>query len=190
MYVAKTAIVHCRLCKKEINRTIQKENEDWIMRSRGWYYHCSCYDDWIKKKDDIHTNDMDEELWKDAAYQYLHRDLRISIDFVKFDSQWKNFRKQGKTAKGIYFSLRYFYEIKKGDADKAQEGIGIIKFIYTEAGAYWVERESKERGIVAKIEEQIRQMHNQDVKKVTSKQTTKKKKIQDLSAISLMEDDE
>ena len=33
-------------------------------------------------------------------------------------------------------------------------------------------------------------MHNQDVKKVASKQTMKKKKIQDLSVISLMEDDE
>lgn len=190
MTVAKSAIVHCRLCKKEINRDIEQEKVDWIMRSRGWYYHCSCYEDWIKKKDDIHTNDIDEELWKDAAYQYLHKDLRIPIDYVKFDSQWKNFQKQGKTAKGIYFSLRYFYEIKKGDSEKAQEGIGIIKFIYNEAGAYWVERESRERGIVARIEEQIRQMREQTSKEVLAEKRIKKKKVQDLSLIENMEDEE
>lgn len=187
--MAKASIVHCRLCKKEIDKSIEKENIDWVMRSRGWYYHCSCYNDWIKKKDDIHTNNIDEELWKDAAYQYLHRDLRISIDYMKFDSQWKNFLKQGKTPKGIYFSLRYFYEVKNGDTSKAQDGIGIIKFIYGEAGEYWVERESRESGICAKIEEQIREAAAQEKRVVQSKNKKSIKHIIDFQTIANMGDE-
>lgn len=187
--MAKASIVHCRLCKKEIDKSIEKENIDWVMRSRGWYYHCSCYDDWIKKKDDIHTNNIDEELWKDAAYQYLHRDLRISIDYMKFDSQWKNFLKQGKTPKGIYFSLRYFYEVKNGDTSKAQDGIGIIKFIYSEAGEYWVERESRERGICERIEQQIREAATQEKRVIQKKGIKKVSKFINIGDISEMEDE-
>lgn len=186
--MAKASVVHCRLCKKEIDRSVGKENVDWIMRSKGWYYHKTCYDDWIAKKDDIHTNNVDEELWKDAAYQYLHRDLKIAIDFIKFDSQWKNFLKQGKTPKGIYFSLRYFYEIKNGDTTKAQDGIGIIKFIYTEAGEYWVERELRERGICQKIEQQIREAAAQEKISIQKIQKKKEKKTINLSLIAEMED--
>ena len=37
------------------------------------------------------------------------------IDYKKTKSQWKNFLKQNKTAKGIYFAIRYFYDVLKGD---------------------------------------------------------------------------
>lgn len=187
--MAKLPVVHCRLCKKEIDRNVEKENIDWIMRSRGWYYHKSCYEDWISKKNDIHTNGIDEELWKDAAYQYLHRGLRIDVDFNKFNSQWKNYLKQGKTPKGIYFSLRYFYEVKREDPSKSQNGIGIINFIYSEAGEYWVERERRERGICQKIEQQIREAAAQEKRTIQKKQTKKPSKLINIGDISEMEDE-
>ena len=33
---------HCRICKVEID----KENDDWIMPSKNYYYHRKCYEDW------------------------------------------------------------------------------------------------------------------------------------------------
>ena len=37
------------------------------------------------------------------------------------------------TAKGMYFALKYFYEIKKGDVSKSENGIGIIPHIYEDS---------------------------------------------------------
>lgn len=185
--MAKLAIVHCRLCKKEIDRNIEKEQIDWVMKSKNWYYHTKCYEDWINKKDDIHTKDLNEEMWKDAAYQFLQKDLKISINYQKFNSQWNNFVKTGKTPKGIYFSLRYFYSIKNGNKEDAKEGIGIIPYIYNESCAYWVEREHIENGICKKIEEQIRQKENQLILTRRVKRKEKNKDKGNLSKVLRME---
>lgn len=41
------------------------------------------------------------------------------------------------TYTGMLKSLRYFYEIKHGDKAKANGGIGIIPYIYSEAAEYY-----------------------------------------------------
>lgn len=38
---------------------------------------------------------------------------------------------------GIYDALRYFYEVKGGDKEKAYEGIGIVPYMYAEAKKYY-----------------------------------------------------
>ena len=63
----------------------------------------------------------------------------------------------------MYFALKYFYEIKKGDVSKSENGIGIIPHIYEDSRDYWVEREHREQGIVAAIEHQIKEAQNQRV---------------------------
>ena len=73
------------------------------------------------------------------------------------------------TAKGMYFALKYHYEIKKGDVSKSENGIGIIPHIYEDSRRYWQEREERDRGIVAAIEEQIRQAQNQNIIEVKMK---------------------
>jgi hypothetical protein len=69
--------------------------------------------------------------------------------------------KQNKTAKGIYFAIRYFYDVQKGDKDKCLGGIGIVSSIYDDSRAYWYDREEKDHGICARIEEQMRQQVEQ-----------------------------
>ena len=36
----------CRICHMPIDKVRQKENIDWIMPSKGWYYHKECYETW------------------------------------------------------------------------------------------------------------------------------------------------
>lgn len=155
--MAKKPLVHCRRCHIEIDRDNQT---DWVMPSKGWYYHTSCYEDFVKKKGNIKEGDIsievDDDLWKSAVYDYLRRDLKMSVNYVKFTSQWENFLKKNMTAKGIYFSLRYFYEIAHGDPKKSENGIGIVPHIYNEGTCYWGERNQRNKGICARIEDQIR----------------------------------
>jgi hypothetical protein len=153
-------MVHCRICHGAIDKDKTKQGQDWIMPSTNYYYHTRCYEDWARKTKDIETQSTDPDMWKDALYKYLTRELRISIDFVKMSRQWENNLGKGFTPKGIYFAIRYFYEIKKGDPKKAEQGIGIIPYIYKESSTYWVQLIQKGNDVCEKIEEQIRALAN------------------------------
>lgn len=188
----KLGLVHCRICKQDIDRNIQKENIDWIQPSKGWYYHPQCYSDFAKKKkglcNDIHA-EVDNDLWFSALYDYLQKDLKMSLNMAKTKSQWNNFIKKGYTAKGIYFAIRYFYEIQHGDPSKS-DGIGIITCIYNEGCQYWVDRENKDSGICERIEKQIKIAANQKQIIITQKIKDNKKVAIDLSSIANMEDED
>lgn len=160
-------IVHCRICKMNID--IDKQ-DDWLISQPRWYYHKSCYNDFAKKQDSIKEKDLtievDDEMWLDATYKYLQRDLKMTIDFVKMKRQWESYLKKGMTAKGIYFTLRYFYETKHGDTSKSESGIGIIPYIYNEATTYWGERNQRDKNICKDIEEQVKRLSKKEIKVV------------------------
>lgn len=177
--------VHCRVCKKEIDR----QNETgWIMPVNKFYYHETCYKEWVEKKDDLHAKATDNE-WYEAMLYYLSHVIKAEIDYKKTTSQWKTFLKQNKTAKGIYFAIKYFYDVQKGDKAKCQGGIGIVSSIYDDSREYWYRREEGDRGLCDRIEAQMKQQAAQQ--KIILKQT-KKKSIRDkaisLADIEMMED--
>lgn len=174
----------CRVCKKEIDKVNGKEGIDWVMPSRNYYYHVSCYEDWKKS-----TPTKDEE-WVDFIYDFISRDLKVSYDFWKCEAQRKKFLKEYQmTNKGIFFCLKYFYDVKKGDWNKGHGGMGIIPYVYSESCEYWVEQEYRNKGIVARIEEQMREAAARPVK-VVKRQERKKKFEVNLSQIGDMEDEE
>ena len=190
--MAKKPPVHCRRCRLEIDRESQN---DWCMPSKGYYYHISCYEDFVKKKGAIKENDIgteaDDDIWRSAVYDYLRKDLKISVNWQKFSSQWENFLKKNMTAKGIYFALRYFYEIAKGDPKKSENGIGIVPHIYNEGTCYWGERNQRNKGICARIEAQIKQAEARKVVVIhRERQVKKNDRMIDLSTIAEMEDSE
>ena len=75
-----------------------------------------------------------------------------------------------------------------GDKSKSEGGIGIIPYIYEEGAAYWRNKEAQERGICARIEQQIKEAQNREKIIVKQhKQKSKKAKKYDLSIISEME---
>lgn len=190
--MAKRPLVHCRICKASIDRDNQT---DWVEPSPKWFYHISCYEDFANKKGRISEGDLtaevEDDIWKSAVYDYLRRDLKMTLNYVKFTSQWDNFLKKNMTAKGIYFTLRYFYEIAKGDPKKSENGIGIVPHIYNEATCYWGERNQRNKGICARIEQQIRQMESAKVKVIHRQKVNKPNpKLIDLASIADMEDED
>lgn len=164
----KLGLVKCRICGEHIDR---EKQDDWIMPSKNYFYHKNCYDTWGKKKNDVHAKASNKE-WQDMLWEYLRKELKMCVDFKKMNRQWETFLKKGMTAKGMYFCLKYFYEIKKGDPTKSENGIGIIPYVYEESKEYWYTRERQQKGICAKLEEQIRQTHRQN--KIIVRQTQTK----------------
>ena len=178
-------VVHCRICGGEINREKDAVGT-WTQTAKNYYYHTSCYETWSAKKNDIHS-DADDKLWKDATYKYLQQDMKIVVDFPKFNSQWNSLLKKKRTPKGIYFTVRYFYEVQHGEREKAQGGIGIVDFIYEEACTYWCERENICSNIVSQIEEQMKLAQEREVKVIRQPQKKRKKTTPTFEDIERME---
>lgn len=183
-------MVTCRVCKQKFD--FNDPNIPHEKPSKNFYYHKKCYDDWKRAGSDP-TAEMSTENWHEIAKEFLSKDMRMSVDWEKFESQWKNFLKPNyspkMTAKGMYFALKYHYDVQHGSVEKAVGGIGIIPHIYEESCRYWVKEEQRHRGIVAKIEAQAKARLQQ--KQVVVKQQ-KKDKARGQARFSLedVEDDE
>ena len=175
--------VKCRICGQTIDRNIEREDVDWIMPSKNWFYHKSCYENW---KQSTPEND---DAYIGFIYDYISRDLKVKYDYYMCEAQRRKFIQENMTNKGIFFTLKYFYDIKGGDWDKSHGGIGIVPFIYKEACSYWVTKERESNGIVQRIEQQMREGRERK-KRVIRKKTQEKKFTVNLSAISEMENDE
>ena len=166
-------IVMCRLCKKRFNTEI----EEAVLEGQKSYYHKSCYEIWKKNVDNPQSN-MDGDFWYEALVDYLYRDVKMSIDFVKLQSQWNNFTKPGRnmTPKGIFFAMKYFYDVMHGDTEKSQGGIGIVPNIYSKSAEYWQNREMQKEGTLNAIIAEIEARRARPVQTIVQKTKPKKNK--------------
>lgn len=181
--------VMCRLCKQRFDREKLVKDVDWIMPSRNYYYHKSCYENWISDKGNLKATRADEQ-WEGYIWDYLKRDLKLPVDFYKCDSQRKNFIKNKHyTNKGIFFALKYFYEVKKGDIDKSEGGIGIVPYVYAESTAYWQEKYARQKEVLELIEKQMEERASRKV--ITMKpRSTRKEWKNSFDLIEELGDDE
>jgi len=155
----------CRQCHLPIDKTKQ-EGVDWIMPSQNWYFHKECYDTW-------RAAPASDEEWVSMIFDFLARDLKVSYNYFLCKQQIENFwKKQKINPKGIYFSLKYFYEIKGHSWEKGHGGIGIVPYVFDDAKAYWNERERKKRGFMKELEAEAKE---KTVVHIT-RQTRKKEK--------------
>jgi hypothetical protein len=166
-------IIQCRLCKTRFDT----EKEEFVLVGKRSYYHKKCYEEWVRGRNDARTYG-DELFWRESVIDYLYRDVKMSINFSKLDNQWNNFIKPERkmTPKGIYFALRYYYDVMKGSTEKALGGIGIVPSIYADSARYWENLEMKKAGTIEAIIEQIKERQNRPVQTVIRKKEPKKDK--------------
>ena len=139
-----SAPVHCRVCKKAIDRNTET---DWVMASRNYYFHKDCYEKWKYSQ-----SADDDEYWVPLIYDFIKRDLKEEYNYFMCENQrLKYVQKNGYTNRGIYFTLRYFYEVKNGEWSKGHGGLGIIPYVYKDAAQYWTQHEQRQ----AEIYEQV-----------------------------------
>lgn len=148
------------------------------MPSKNYYYHQSCFEQWAKKQGSLEAKMSDDE-WFEALKYYLNHVIKAPVDWKKLTSQWNTFLKQRKTAKGIYFTMRYAYDVLKMDKEKSLGGIGIVSVAYQDSCDYWESRFRRDSTIIERIEKQALEQMRQRVNLVaqTKKKTTKKKAI-------------
>lgn len=172
-----THIVKCRVCKQQFDTGKMSEDE-WIMPSRNFYYHTKCYNDWRENRNNAKASNRSESFWYESLIDYLYRDIKMEINFPKVNHQWNMFvsKNKGYTPKGVYFAIRYYYDILKGKPEKAQGGIGIVNNVYADAAQYWTELETKKAGTMEAIIEQIKSRDARPIQKITKKETPKKDK--------------
>lgn len=172
-------MVTCRVCKEKFDT-----NGDiaWIMPSKNFYYHKKCYEDWKKGKDDLHVTKTDEE-YELYITELLQKDLKVPVDWKKVKSQLKNFVKQGKTMKGIYYTLKYYYIVTHHSWEGSAGGIGIVPHVYEEATLYWSEFDKRKTGMLDIVREQLTERAARQTIVVKKAETTKKKYEMDWSAI-------
>ena len=141
----------CRFCHIQIDKTKEIEGVDWIMPSKNWYYHKSCYDTWKAAP-------ATDEEWKLLIYDFLARDLKVKYNYHLCEAQITKFWKENKiNPKGIYFTLKYFYEIKNNPWEKGHGGLGIVPWVFVDAKNYWIEQEKKKRGFLKSIESNLKE---------------------------------
>lgn len=118
--------VICPHCSERYNR----DKAETVIVGRR-YYHKKCYDLMIAKQ-------QKEEKDKQLLEEYIKQLFNISQLTKKITSQIKKFKTENNyTYSGMYKSLKWFYETKGNSIEKANEGIGIIPYIYSEVNQYY-----------------------------------------------------
>ena len=98
------------------------------MIRNGQYAHTECAE-LEEKRDKTDAELLDEYILNLFDLEYVPP--RIQRQIASFINDY-NF-----THSGILKTLRYFYEVKRQDVKKANEGIGIVPWIYKKAYAYY-----------------------------------------------------
>lgn len=151
----KKTIYQCRSCKQPINTEVLEFGIDYVMPKKGVYYHASCYEK--KNKIALSTDNKEtNDVWLDALYRYMRYDLCQEINYPKLQGQWNSYLNNKMTAKGIYYAVRYMYDIKKLNPDKAEGGIGLVPSIYEESSNYWTNMYNRQIALPYGLREQQR----------------------------------
>jgi hypothetical protein len=138
-------IYTCRYCGKKFEAKEEEKGITWFERSKGWNYHMECW----KYLSDI-KNDKTDEQWIDMIFDLIKREIKGEYNYHQIISQVNALKKKGRTSKGIYFSLYYFFIIKE-NVWKQEYGIGIVDTIYELSSQYWINQENKNKGLLDEI---------------------------------------
>ena len=119
----------CVYCGKPLDRNV----EEWEQAPSNRYAHKSCYD---KRQEEIQEQKT-ERKYKAKIHEKNKEVCGIQYVKTRTEKQIKEYLKEGMTAKNIYKTLEYWYDIKKQDPAEAHGGIGIVPYVYHQAMEYW-----------------------------------------------------
>lgn len=80
----------------------------------------------------------------------------------------KYVKERGYTYSGIANALKYFYEIKKNQVHKAEERVGIVPYVYSEAEEYFRIMELRNKEQQERIMKNIKDTEDEEISVVVS----------------------
>ena len=125
-------IVKCLYCGKSFDAQPDGEDTIWFKPRSNRYAHIEC-----GKQHE--ANKTQEEKDYETLYKYIKEQQKENFDYIKFQKIVETWKKDyGFTYNGMYYTLVYFYEVKKNSKQKFVDGsIGIIPFVYKDAQKYY-----------------------------------------------------
>lgn len=132
-------MVRCAFCQNLVDK-------DEAIRHNEKNFHKICYDDYLSRK----------EVIKYVAKLFGFKNEEKPGP--KINSQLKTFTtKYPFTYKGILNALTYHFEVKNGSKTKADEGIGIVPYVYEEAQEYYSRLTNKQEKVAKTVEKLLEQ---------------------------------
>ena len=125
-------MVKCLYCGKMFDAQEDGKDTIWFKPRKNRYAHIECG----KQHEAEKTQD---EKDYEQLYFYVKENQKENFDYVKFKKIVEAWQKDyGFTFNGMYYTLIYFYEVKKNSKEKFINGsIGIIPFCYKDAQNYY-----------------------------------------------------
>lgn len=129
-----------------------------------------------------------EYLDKKEIFKYVARLFGFKSETKpgpRITSQLKSFKQKYPhyTYEGILNALKYHFEIRKGSIDKANEGIGIVPYVYDEAQEFFTKLKNKQDRIAQVIEQQLEVKPEILTIKKTAEEKKKKQSLYNLEEL-------
>lgn len=120
-------MVKCKFCGIQFNRNA----EPCIEVSARRYAHKACAEKYFNSISKEEKDYMDLE-------KYIKKLFKINTLSVKIKRQIKEYKEEyDYSYSGIQKTLQWWFEIKKNSLDKANDGIGIVPYVYDECKEYY-----------------------------------------------------
>ena len=146
-------MVKCGHCNNEVKQ------EDAIYNTKTKrYYHEKCYQDLLDRK---------------ALCEYICEVWKYKKPSPKMYQQMTNYYERGISYKDMLLTLKYFYEVEKGDVKKSQDGIGIIPYVLERAKEYSTLEKLEQERLIKKFEEE---QNKKSIKQIHVKEEERKNK--------------
>lgn len=120
-------MVKCPIC----NEVFDANKEPYVMVSTRRYAHESCFLTSQEKEDKLKRDKQTLEDYIKELFGYTNIPEKVNRQIKKY------IKENNYSYSGIYKTLKYWFEVKKGDIEKANGGIGIVPFTYDDAYRYW-----------------------------------------------------
>lgn len=140
-------LVKCMYC----NKTFDTNEEEFVKPRSNRYAHKKCAADYLSQ---MSKEEKDEQLLN----EYIKELFGANANWLLIRKQINKYKKENNyTTSGIYKTLKYFYEVKRGDITKANGAIGIVPFVYEQAFLYWRALWEAQQNNVVKVSELVPQ---------------------------------
>ena len=119
--------VICKHCGQRFNR----DKEECVSVDSRRYVHQKCYEEYAGAKTK-EENDLIE------LENYIKKLFNINTLTAKIKKQIQSFKKEyNYTYSGMLKTLTWWFDIKQNSIEKANNGIGIIPYVYQNAHDYY-----------------------------------------------------
>ena len=131
------------------------------------------------KNKNYHADCKEKKVEKEELSEYICRLFSLKAPGPRINTQLKSFFEKypNYTYKGIKQALEFFYEVQKKPKEKANQGIGIVPYLYDSAQEYFNNISLRQERVAEALSNSL----NVQTQNIVVKKQEKEKKLYDLN---------